>query len=69
MAHEVKKVHGESTKGIDLTFDAEERKGLTHERVLEIRKTSGYNELPQVHVSLLWLFVSQFMGTMPYMYV
>jgi len=74
--HDAHKMHGDNLKGVDLSFDPEERLGLTTARAEEIRKSKlpnglevGYNELPHVSVSLFYLFISQFMGTMPYMYV
>jgi H+-transporting ATPase len=48
-------------------FDAEERIGLTTEQADLALAEWGYNELPEVHVSLWWLFYLQFTGTMPYM--
>lgn len=58
--------HGHGAK-LDLSFDAEERCGLTSEKVEELYKIHGYNELPEIKVSLWWLFFLQFTGTMPYM--
>ena len=43
------------------------KRGLTEEQVEEARKIYGWNELPVVEVSLLWMFFIQFTGTMPYM--
>jgi magnesium-transporting ATPase (P-type) len=57
--------HGHSK--VDLSFDPEERCGLTSEKVEELYKIHGYNELPEIKVSLWWLFLLQFTGTMPYM--
>ena len=49
--------------------DAETRGGLTTEQAEDLHSPQkfGYNELPVVEVSKLWMFVFQFMGTMPYM--
>jgi magnesium-transporting ATPase (P-type) len=54
--------------GLDPThFDESERIGLTTEQAEERYLQYGYNELPEVTVSLYWLFFVQFTGTMPYM--
>lgn len=45
----------------------EERKGLTNNEADELVQKWGYNELPSVEIPLWWVFVQQFMGTMPYM--
>ena len=49
--------------------DPEVRAGLTTEQAEDLHRPEkfGYNELPAVEVSKLWLFLFQFMGTMPYM--
>ena len=49
--------------------DAETRAGLTTEQAEDLHSPDkfGYNELPTVEVSKLWMFLFQFMGTMPYM--
>jgi H+-transporting ATPase len=52
---------------VDLSFDAEERTGLTSDQALEAQEKWGLNELPEVIVPLWWVFVKQFLGTMPYM--
>jgi magnesium-transporting ATPase (P-type) len=52
---------------VDLSFNPEERGGLTTEQAEELTQKWGYNELPVVEMSLLYLFFLQFTGTMPYM--
>lgn len=52
---------------LDLSFNPEERKGLTTPQAEELQRTVGFNELPTVKVSKLMLFFLQFTGTMPYM--
>lgn len=52
---------------VDTSFDPEERIGLTTEQAEEMYAKWGFNELPEVTVSLYWLFFLQFTGTMPYM--
>jgi magnesium-transporting ATPase (P-type) len=52
---------------LDLAFNPEERNGLTTEQVEELYKQWGFNELPEIKVSLWWLLFVQFTGTMPYM--
>eukprot|EP01038_Epipyxis_sp_PR26KG_P007486 gene7486-10201_t len=51
----------------DTSFDPAERVGLTTEQAEEKYKEWGFNELPEIKVSLLWLLFVQFTGTMPYM--
>jgi magnesium-transporting ATPase (P-type) len=58
-------LHGASK--VDLSFNPEERQGLTTEQVEELYQKWGYNELPEIKVSLWWLLFIQFTGTMPYM--
>lgn len=41
--------------------------GLSSDQVEELYEKWGYNELPEVKVSLWWLLFVQFTGTMPYM--
>lgn len=48
-------------------FDESERIGLTTAQAEERYKTYGYNELPEITVSLWWVLFIQFTGTMPYM--
>ena len=48
-------------------FDESERIGLTTDQAEELYKQWGYNELPEVSVSLYYIFFVQFTGTMPYM--
>lgn len=55
------------TEKLDLSFNPEERQGLTTEQVEELYKQWGFNELPEIKVSLWWLLFIQFTGTMPYM--
>ena len=43
------------------------RAGLTSEQAEDLIKSVGYNELPVVEISLLYVLLRQFMGTMPYM--
>lgn len=62
--HEVQK---KSHPPVDLSFNPEERNGLTTEQVEELYKQWGFNELPEIVVSLWWLLLIQFTGTMPYM--
>jgi len=52
---------------LDLTPNPAERVGLTSEQAEHLYETVGFNELPHVEVSLLWLFFVQFTGVMPYM--
>ncbi len=52
---------------LDLSFNPEERQGLTTDQVEELYKQWGFNELPEIKVSLWWLLFLQFTGTMPYM--
>jgi H+-transporting ATPase len=52
---------------VDLSFDPDERAGLTTDQVEELYKKWGFNELPEIVVSLWYLFFIQFTGTMPYM--
>ncbi len=56
-----------SSEKLDLSFNPEERQGLTTEEVEELYQKWGYNELPEIKVSLWWLLFIQFTGTMPYM--
>jgi magnesium-transporting ATPase (P-type) len=44
-----------------------ERAGLTTAEAEKLYETVGFNELPHVEVSLVWMFFSQFTGVMPYM--
>lgn len=64
--------HGEDGQSplhptVDLSFNPEERQGLTTEQVEELYNQWGFNELPEIKVSLWWLLFLQFTGTMPYM--
>jgi H+-transporting ATPase len=52
---------------LDLAFDAEERIGLTSAQADEALKKWGFNELPEIKVSLWYVLFLQFTGTMPYM--
>ena len=45
----------------------EERQGLTSVQVEQLITKWGYNELPEIQISLLYMFFLQFTGTMPYM--
>lgn len=56
-----------SSGKVDLAFNPEERNGLTTDQVEELYKQWGFNELPEIKVSLWWLLFIQFTGTMPYM--
>lgn len=67
MSHEHESpLHAGKAK-VDLSFNPEERGGLGSDEVEELYKQWGYNELPEVQVSLYWLLFVQFTGTMPYM--
>lgn len=46
---------------------SEERAGLTSFEVEKLIQQWGYNELPEIKISLYYLFFLQFTGTMPYM--
>ena len=52
---------------VDLTFTAEERAGLTSVQAQALIDQWGYNELPRIEIPLWWVFVRQFIGTMPIM--
>jgi len=54
-------------KEYDITVDLAERIGLTNERAEELYQEWGYNELPEITISLWKVFFLQFTGTMPYM--
>lgn len=56
-----------SKKKVDLSFDPAEREGLTTEKAEELIQKWGYNELPEITISVWWVFFLQFTGTMPYM--
>ena len=47
--------------------EAAVKRGLTEAEAEELRKEWGWNELPVVEVSLFYLMLMQFTGTMPYM--
>lgn len=58
----------QTSKGLTPTqFDESERIGLTTDQAEELYKQWGYNELPEVSVSLWYILFIQFTGTMPYM--
>jgi len=57
--------HGCDT--LDLSVNAEERAGLTTDQAEELYKQWGFNELPIIEIPLWWVFLEQYMGTMPYM--
>jgi len=59
-------MHKEKPK-LDLSFDPKEREGLTSAEVEGLYEIHGYNELPVVEIPLWWVFLQQYMGTMPYM--
>lgn len=64
--------HGDEHGGhggapIDYTVDPKEREGLTTEQAEEAYKQWGFNELPVIEIPLWWVFLEQYMGTMPYM--
>ena len=46
---------------------ASQRKGLTSAEAEALYPVWGYNELPVITIPLWWVFIQQFMGTMPYM--
>ena len=52
---------------LDLSFDPLERIGLTNSQAEELYKKWGYNELPEVTISVFYVLFLQFTGTMPYM--
>ena len=58
---------GHSAAPLDYTVDPKEREGLTTEQCEELYKQWGYNELPVIEIPLWWVFLEQYMGTMPYM--
>ena len=64
-------IHNDSPKsgppGAGAGVTPEERNGLTTEQAEELYKTVGFNELPEITVSLWWVLLMQFTGTMPYM--
>ena len=41
--------------------------GLTSAEAERLYEEVGFNELPHVEVSLVWMLLGQFMGVMPYM--
>lgn len=57
--------HGTST--LDMSVNPQEREGLTTEQAEEAYKKWGFNELPVIEIPLWWVFLEQYMGTMPYM--
>ena len=62
--------HGHGKKAsapLDYTVDPREREGLTTEQAEELYKQWGFNELPIIEIPLWWVFIEQYMGTMPYM--
>jgi len=52
---------------LDLSYDPTERLGLTSERAEELTQEFGYNELPEITISIWWVLFVQFTGVMPYM--
>ena len=44
-----------------------ERQGLTTEQAERLYESVGFNELPHIEVSLVYMFFTQFTGVMPYM--
>jgi H+-transporting ATPase len=58
---------GHDLKGLDLSVDPVEREGLTTEQAEEAYTKWGFNELPVIEIPLWWVFIEQYMGTMPYM--
>jgi len=58
---------GHGSKKVDMSFDPAERAGLTTDAAEEAIKIHGYNELPEVTISIWWVLFIQFTGTMPYM--
>lgn len=59
-------MHKPSQK-VDLTYDPKERLGLTTDDAENLYKEFGYNELPEITISIWWVLFMQFTGTMPYM--
>lgn len=58
---------GHSTSKLDLSVDPVERAGLTTEQAEAAVLEHGYNELPEITISIWWVLFVQFTGTMPYM--
>jgi H+-transporting ATPase len=56
-----------SYKPPNYEIDPKERQGLTNEQAEVLYQQWGYNELPAIEIPLWWVFLEQFMGTMPYM--
>ncbi len=59
--------HGHGAKAPAAKLTEEEKLGLTTEQVNQLRGKWGYNELPEIKISLWWVLFLQFTGTMPYM--
>lgn len=66
MSHDSESPMHKKKNPVDLSFNPEERQGLTTEQAQKALEEFGYNELPVVTVSLWWLFFLQFTGIMPY---
>jgi hypothetical protein len=56
----------EGDRGEATDDNSQEKSGLTTEQAEELYKKVGYNELPNVQISLWRVFLEQYMGTMPY---
>ena len=52
--------------GVD-SVASSDKNGLTSEQVENLYQQYGYNELPVIEIPLWYVFIQQFMGTMPYM--
>ncbi len=59
--------HGHGEKAPPSKITEEEKLGLTTEQVNQLRGKWGYNELPEIKISMWWVLFLQFTGTMPYM--
>lgn len=58
--------HGHSAPAPTEITD-EEKLGLTTEQADALVEKWGYNELPEITISVWWVLFLQFTGTMPYM--
>ena len=56
-----------SSENISVNLHTKERLGLSSVKAEELYLNWGYNEIPEVEISLWWIFLLQFTGTMPYM--
>jgi len=61
---------GVASRKIDLPIEnlkENEREGITNAKAEELYLIHGYNALPVIEIPLWYVFIQQFMGTMPYM--